>query len=113
MIEKSNPTNKTNAKTVRYRKTAADIVEAAADGDDDDEEGNFQARRFLLHNRSSEEDRVQGGQYPYCNLSSLTMSATSESPERLFSSVGLVKNDLRGRLLETTLIDVMWAKQAP
>jgi hypothetical protein len=29
------------------------------------------------------------------------------SPERLFSSVGLVKSDLRGRLLDITLIDVM------
>ena len=43
----------------------------------------------------------------------LTVSATSTSPERLFSSVGLVKSDLRGRLLDTTLIDVMWAKQSP
>jgi hypothetical protein len=34
-------------------------------------------------------------------------------PERLFSSVGLVKSDWRGRILDTTLIDVMWAKQAP
>ncbi len=40
-------------------------------------------------------------------------SDTSASPERLFSSVGLVKSDLRGSLLDTTLIDVMWAKQAP
>ena len=38
---------------------------------------------------------------------------SSSSPERLFSSVGLVKSDLRGSLLDTTLIDVMWAKQAP
>ena len=43
----------------------------------------------------------------------LTVPASSASPERLFSSVGLVKSDLRGRLLDTTLIDVMWAKQAP
>jgi hypothetical protein len=40
----------------------------------------------------------------------LTVPASSASPERLFSSVGLVKSDLRGRLLNTTLIDVMWAK---
>ena len=33
--------------------------------------------------------------------------------ERLFISVGLVKSDWRGSLLDTTLIDVMWAKQAP
>ena len=43
----------------------------------------------------------------------LTVPATSASPERLFSSVGLVKSDLRGRLLDSTLIDVMWAKQVP
>ena len=43
----------------------------------------------------------------------LTVPASSASPERLFSSVGFVKSDLRGRLLDTTLIDVMWAKQAP
>ena len=43
----------------------------------------------------------------------LTVSASSESPERLFSSVGLVKSDLWGRLLDTILIDVMWAKQEP
>jgi hypothetical protein len=39
--------------------------------------------------------------------------ATSASPERLFSSVGLVTSDLRVRLLDITLIDVMWSKQAP
>jgi hypothetical protein len=43
----------------------------------------------------------------------LTVPATSESPERLFSSVGFVKSDLRGRLLDTTSIDVMWDKQEP
>jgi hypothetical protein len=43
----------------------------------------------------------------------LAVPATSESPEILFSSVGLVKSDLRGRLLDSTLIDVMWVKQAP
>jgi hypothetical protein len=43
----------------------------------------------------------------------LAVPATSASPERLFSSVGLVKSDLRGRLLHSTLIDVMWSKQAP
>jgi hypothetical protein len=40
----------------------------------------------------------------------LTVPASSASPERLFSSVGIVKSDFRGRLLDTTLIDVMWAK---
>ena len=43
----------------------------------------------------------------------LTVPASGASPERLFISVGLVKSDLRGRLLDNTLIDVMWAKQAP
>ena len=43
----------------------------------------------------------------------LTVPATSACPERLFRSVGLVKSDFRGRLLDTTLIDVMWAKQVP
>ena len=43
----------------------------------------------------------------------LAVPASSVSPERLFSSVGLVKSDLRDSLLDTTLIDVMWAKQAP
>jgi len=43
----------------------------------------------------------------------LSVSSRSASPERLFSSVGLVKSDLWGSLLDSTLIDVMWAKQAP
>ena len=43
----------------------------------------------------------------------LDVAASSVSPERLFISVGLVKSDLRDSLLDTTLIDVMWAKQAP
>ena len=43
----------------------------------------------------------------------LAVPASSASPERLFSSVGLVKSDLWGSLLDSTLIDVMWAKQAP
>jgi len=45
----------------------------------------------------------------------LPVPATSVSPERLFSSVGLrlVKSDLRGNLLDSTLIDVMWAEHAP
>ena len=43
----------------------------------------------------------------------LDVSTSSVSPERLFSIVGLVKSDLWGSLLDTTLIDVMWVKQAP
>ena len=42
----------------------------------------------------------------------LTVPTSSPSPERLLSSVGLVKSDLWGSLLDTTLIDVMWDKQA-
>jgi hypothetical protein len=38
----------------------------------------------------------------------LAVPSTSETPERLFSSVGLVKSDLWGRLL-----DVMWSRQVP
>ncbi len=43
----------------------------------------------------------------------LTVPATSASPDRFFSRVGLVQTDLRGRLLDTTMIDLMWAKQSP
>ena len=43
----------------------------------------------------------------------LAVTVTSASPDRLFNSVGLVKIDLRGNLVDNTLIDVMWAKQAP
>jgi hypothetical protein len=43
----------------------------------------------------------------------LAVPVSSASPERFFSSVVLVKSDLRGSLLDTTLIDVRWAKQAP
>jgi hypothetical protein len=39
----------------------------------------------------------------------LAVPASSASPERLFSSVGLLKSDLQGSLLDTTLIDVTWA----
>ncbi len=43
----------------------------------------------------------------------LTVPVTSKSPERFFSLVGLVQTDLCGRLLDTTMIDLMWVKQAP
>jgi len=43
----------------------------------------------------------------------LTVPTTSASPERFFSRVGLVQTDLRGRLLDTTMIDLMWVKQEP
>ncbi len=41
----------------------------------------------------------------------LTVPAPSVSPERFFSLVGLVQTDLRGSLLDTTMIDLMWTKQ--
>jgi hypothetical protein len=43
----------------------------------------------------------------------LAVPDTSASPERFFSRVGLVQTDLRGSLLDTTMIDLMWSKQAP
>ncbi len=43
----------------------------------------------------------------------LTVPATSASPERFFSRVGLVQTDLHGSLLDTTMIDLMWVKQVP
>jgi hypothetical protein len=43
----------------------------------------------------------------------LTVPATSVSPERLFSRVRLVQTYLSGSLLDTTMIDLMWAKQSP
>ena len=42
----------------------------------------------------------------------LAVPASSAACERLFSSVGLVKTDLRGSLLDSTTIDIMWAKQS-
>jgi hypothetical protein len=39
--------------------------------------------------------------------------ASSVSAERFLKSEGFVKSDLWGGLLDTNLIDVMWAKQAP
>lgn len=43
----------------------------------------------------------------------LTVPDTSVSPERFFSRVGLVQTDLCGSLLDTTMIDLIWAKQTP
>ena len=40
----------------------------------------------------------------------LTVPASSASVERLFSSVGLVKSDLREKLLDKTTVDIMFAK---
>jgi hypothetical protein len=49
--------------------------------------------------------RGPGRHCPDSNWAAVT--ATSASPERLFSSVGLVKSDLRGSFIDTTLIDVV------
>jgi hypothetical protein len=49
----------------------------------------------------------------YMTRQYLVVLATSESPERFFSHVGHVQTDFRGRLLDTTMIDLMWAKQEP
>ena len=38
----------------------------------------------------------------------LSVPATSVSPERFFSRVGIVQTDLRGSLLDITMIDLMW-----
>ena len=43
----------------------------------------------------------------------LAVPATSASVERLFSSAGLVKSDIRGSLLDATTVDIMWAKHNP
>jgi hypothetical protein len=43
----------------------------------------------------------------------LTVPTTSVSPEKFFSRMGLVQTDLWRRLLDTTMIDVMWDKRAP
>ena len=43
----------------------------------------------------------------------LTVPVTSASPERFFSRVGLVQTDVRRSLLDTTMIDLVWAKQEP
>ncbi len=43
----------------------------------------------------------------------LPVPATSVSPKRFFSRVGLVQTDLCDRLLDPTMIDLMWSKQTP
>ena len=52
-------------------------------------------------------------EFPDLSRMYLTVPATSASPERFFSRVGLVQTDLHGRLLDTTMIDLMWDKQVP
>ena len=113
-----------NEKNVRTAldNTADDIQEARDDnGCDDAEEED--------DNEDEEHGEGPGMLQQECSDSLMTVSqfprlarmvrqylavlARFASPERLFSSVGHVKSDLWGRLLDTTLIDVMWAKQAP
>ena len=143
VIDKRNTRNEKNAQTQRERDTAADMDEARADGDDDDEGGNSEDDHGEYDSTCMDVDvdSVEAELNAYTRVQQvpldtdplmwwkqhvqefprlarmarqhLAVPATSASPERLFSSVGLVKSDLRGRLLDSTLIDVMWAKQVP
>jgi hypothetical protein len=70
----------------------------------------------LLGASTSMDVDVDVQEFPHLTLMDrqyLTVPPTSPSPQRLFSSVGLVKSDLWGDLLDTTLIDVMWVEQVP
>jgi hypothetical protein len=114
--------------------------EARADGDDDDEGGNSEDEDGEYEDGSGgggdklltgaakenldmmftklithEDMPLNLGESTYFHDFMLEVSKGpyKGAPERLFSSVGLVKSDLRGRLLDSTLIDVMWAKLAP
>jgi hypothetical protein len=64
-----------------------------------------------------ENKRVEGGREGRGSVKIRKMGGDKllchESPERLFISVGLVKSDVWGILLDTTLIDMMWDKQTP
>ncbi len=141
VIDKRNTRNEQNVKTQRDRETAADMDEVRADGDDDDEVGSSEDDHgededgavtggwdsLALQTETGVQQvpldtdplmwwkqHVQEFPRPArMSRQDLAVPATSASPERLFSSVGLVKSDLRGRLLDSTLIDVMWVKQAP
>ena len=112
------------AQTVR-RKSAAkqntqreDIDEAMGEGGSDEEEdgeseddnedghGSGPLMWWKKHQKEFPDLTRMVRQY-------LAVPATSVSPERFFSRVGLVQTDLRGSLLDTTMIDLMWAKQAP
>jgi hypothetical protein len=89
-----------NARTT-LDNTADDIQEARDDnGCDVTEE----------EDDNEDEDHAQFPHLTSMTRQYLIVPVRSASPERLFSSVGLVKSDLRGRLLGTTLIDVMLAK---
>jgi hypothetical protein len=115
VIDKRNTLNEKNDQTQHERNTAADMDETRADGDDDDEGGNSEDDHGEYEDGSGSAGDGTTSQTKRRRMSRqhLAVPDTSESPERLFSSVGLVKSDLRGSLLDTTLIDVMWVKQAP
>jgi hypothetical protein len=52
----------------------------------------------------------QINQYPEKRL---ILTLASDVLEAARGSAGLVKSDLRGNLLGTTLVDMMWVQQAP
>ena len=116
MIDKRNTLKENNAQTERERDTAADMQEARVDGDDDDEGGNSEddhgeyedgvgsaGDRTVSHSKRRQarsyyfttgavkrmQSKDDGSLTATCQH--LAVPATSASPERLFSSVGLVK----------------------
>jgi len=98
--------------------TADDIQEARDDNGCDDaeeEDDNEDEEHGEGPDMLQQECKTRWSSTHAMSDSLMTMSllASFASPERLFRSVGPVKSDLWGRLLDTTLIDVMWAKQAP
>ena len=123
--------NEKNARTV-LDNTADDIQEARDDNgcddaeeeDDNEDEEHGEGPGMLQQECKTRwssthamgDSLMTMSQFPRLDHMSrqyLNVPVSSTSPERLFSSVGLVKSDLWGRLLDITLIDVMWAKQAP
>jgi hypothetical protein len=108
--------NEKNARTA-LDNTTDDIQEARDDNgcddaeeEDDNEDEEHGEGPGMLQQESK--TRWSSSRLARMARQYLAVPARSASPERLFSSVGLVKSDLWGRLLDTTLIDVMWAKQA-
>ena len=78
--------------------------------------GSSRTRKFSKKERNLEKNSSFFSRTPRLALmvrQYLVVPATAASPERLFSGVGIVKSDLRGMLLDSILIDVMWSKQAP
>jgi hypothetical protein len=81
--------------------------------------GTQRRKQFLLQNWWSGQDnyrqRWKNHQPVFPDLvrmarQYLVVPATSASPERFFSRVGLVQTDLCGNLLDTTMIDLMWTR---